>query len=661
MSFKFNWDPLTNDDHFYDRVTTLLTDALNKGKKPSILADKITVRELYLGEESPQLEILEVGDLADDRFQGIFKLTYHGNASITLATKIRANPLQVYAMSAPEFSLPKFQGSSQASLAIPLNLTLSDITLSGIIILVFSKAKGLTLVFRNDPLQSIRVTSTFDTLPGIARFLQTQIETQIRSLFREDLPAILHTLSHRWTPSGSLMLEKQRLQQQMEEQQQQQRHQQKQQQEASYNEDSPGSEQPPLSDIPSPEYMSQNAFKELNRNTDSVSFADINPDMPVFSPESMKKQHSLHASQLTLSLATHAIPETAYRTNLFLFDRNSSIIQSLQGPVDLDEIARIQSRSYFKNSHKKPKRRVINVGRKSAPEAAETKPATKSATAQSQVAEGVSANSKASTTNTASTTTTTTNTSTSSSIPKTLKPKSKQKKLTTEYENGDNINVKSIKSEKKIYNNNIINSEVSPVAFKHDKKNRGDSATTTTSTPSSSKPINPTSALRLEKPQVAFKEASSSSSKPKHKSVSLTASKTHSLSSNPTEQELGLEFATEKGSRNDATASKAGVDVNTPANDNTASASLFTSKWSVANTLSLLKNKSLKSVESSDEEGTDVAEDRSTTTTNKTNTILKQFGFNLSTLNNNNLLSQKHRQHSDDDSVEYPPPPAYVA
>lgn len=376
MSFKFNWDSFTNDDNFYDRVTTLLTDALNKGKNPSILADTIRVRELYLGDESPQLEILEVGDLADDRFRGIFKLTYNGNASITLATKIRANPLQVYAMSAPEFSLPQFKGSSQASLSIPLNLTLSDIKLSGIIILVFSKAKGLTLVFRNDPLESIRVTSTFDTLPGIARFLQTQIEKQIRSLFREDLPAILHKLSHRWTPSGSLMLEKQRLQQELEEKQAAAAA-------AALASNTSTNSNPDINinenHIPPPQNntmlqpssvfppgYSQDDLDDCNKDTsESVSFVDINPDQPVFSPENMKKLHSLYTSQLTLSLSAPTIPEAAYRTNLCLFDKSNSVIQNLQGDTDLNEIARIQSRNYFKSSHTKPKRRVIKVNRNS--------------------------------------------------------------------------------------------------------------------------------------------------------------------------------------------------------------------------------------------------------------------------------------------------------
>ena len=73
-------------------------------------------------------------------------------------------------------------------------MKLSDIKINGIGIIVFSKSKGLTLVFRNDPLDSIKVSSTFDTVQVLANFTK-QIENQIRDLFRETLPTLIHQLS----------------------------------------------------------------------------------------------------------------------------------------------------------------------------------------------------------------------------------------------------------------------------------------------------------------------------------------------------------------------------------------------------------------------------------------------------------------------------------
>lgn len=89
----------------------------------------------------------------------------------------------------------------RTGLTIPLQITLSNIKLSAFIVLVFSKQKGLTLVFRNDPLESLKVSSTFDSIPFVRDFLQKEIEGQLRILLMDELPAIIHRLSLRlWVP-----------------------------------------------------------------------------------------------------------------------------------------------------------------------------------------------------------------------------------------------------------------------------------------------------------------------------------------------------------------------------------------------------------------------------------------------------------------------------
>lgn len=193
MAFNFNWSPLIADT---DRVRDMLTTALNKSPKPPIIVDDILVNELNLGSTPPELEILEIGDLAEDRFRGIFKMSYRGDAYLTLKTRVQANPLNTYLSTKPSFASPQPLAAS-SSLTIPLQITLSDIRLSGFVILVFSKQKGITLVFRNDPLESLKVSSTFDAIPFVRDYLQKTIENQLRVLFMEDLPAIIHKLSLR--------------------------------------------------------------------------------------------------------------------------------------------------------------------------------------------------------------------------------------------------------------------------------------------------------------------------------------------------------------------------------------------------------------------------------------------------------------------------------
>ncbi|KAK8056534.1 mitochondrial distribution and morphology protein 34 [Apiospora rasikravindrae] len=200
MAFNFNWSPLTADEDFYQRARNLLTTALNKSPKPPIIVDDILVTELNLGSIPPELEILEIGDLAEDRFRGIFKMCYSGDAYLTLRTKVQANPLNTYLYAKPSFTSPQ-PVAAAAGLTIPLSITLSEIKLSACVILVFSKQKGLTLVFQDDPLESIKVSSTFDSIQFVRDYLQRTIEGQLRNLMMDELPAIIHRLSLQlWCP-----------------------------------------------------------------------------------------------------------------------------------------------------------------------------------------------------------------------------------------------------------------------------------------------------------------------------------------------------------------------------------------------------------------------------------------------------------------------------
>jgi distribution and morphology protein 34 len=69
MAFNFNWSPLSTDASFLPRAQELLTNALNRADpKPAIIVDDIIVNELNLGDVPPELEILEIGDLTEDKF-----------------------------------------------------------------------------------------------------------------------------------------------------------------------------------------------------------------------------------------------------------------------------------------------------------------------------------------------------------------------------------------------------------------------------------------------------------------------------------------------------------------------------------------------------------------------------------------------------------------
>ncbi|KAJ7228205.1 hypothetical protein GGX14DRAFT_412285 [Mycena pura] len=196
MSFTFRWPRFS--EQFHDDAIQMLNTALNKGNKPPIIADKIEVVELKMGTQPPEIEIRDIGDLTMDQFRGIFRLTYAGDAHLVLKTKVQANPLN---HKQPDIHLmtgsPGMLAAKEA-LVVPMLLRLSNFKLSSYVVLVVSKQKGITLVFKTDPLQSVDISSTFDSIEVIQKFIQREIEGQLRQMFREDLPGIIHRLSQQW-------------------------------------------------------------------------------------------------------------------------------------------------------------------------------------------------------------------------------------------------------------------------------------------------------------------------------------------------------------------------------------------------------------------------------------------------------------------------------
>ncbi|KAF9178868.1 ERMES complex subunit [Haplosporangium sp. Z 11] len=196
MAFRFQWPYFSEE--FIQEAKTMLTNALNKGNKPAVIVDHITVKELDMGTLPPELEMLEMGELSLERFRGIFKLTYNGDAHIVLQTKVQANPMNVKKTDNPSYTRRGILAADQP-LVVPMLLRISDFKLRGIIVLVVDQIKGITLVFKNDPLESVLVSSTFDSITPIQRFLQSEIEKQLRNLFQEDLPTAIHNLSQQFT------------------------------------------------------------------------------------------------------------------------------------------------------------------------------------------------------------------------------------------------------------------------------------------------------------------------------------------------------------------------------------------------------------------------------------------------------------------------------
>lgn len=159
---------------------------------------------------------------------------------------------------------------------------------------MFSRQKGLTLVFRNDPLESLKVSSTFDAIPFVRDYLQKEIESQLRTLLMDEVPVIIHKLSQRlWVPEYKEK-EDQELVQQLQD---------------------PATKEKPVDPLASPP---QDPVDVSGNTLDPSQIASLNLDSgsethALFSQKNLLRLGALTDSHKTLSLFTPGIRDAVFR------------------------------------------------------------------------------------------------------------------------------------------------------------------------------------------------------------------------------------------------------------------------------------------------------------------------------------------------------------
>ncbi|GJJ07279.1 hypothetical protein Clacol_001479 [Clathrus columnatus] len=200
LSFTFKWPQFSED--FLRDARAMLEAALNKGSKPPVIADKIEVVELEMGSQPPELDIREIGELTLEQFRGIFRLSYAGDAHIVLRTKVQVirkllprdalllmaifSFLQGESLKSQKNGHPRLKwiwgnACSPSTTSCPHASTFVSFHIEWICGPSRIKTKG-----------------TFDSIAVIQKYIQREIEGQLREMFREDLPGIIHRLSQRW-------------------------------------------------------------------------------------------------------------------------------------------------------------------------------------------------------------------------------------------------------------------------------------------------------------------------------------------------------------------------------------------------------------------------------------------------------------------------------
>jgi mitochondrial distribution and morphology protein 34 len=86
------------------------------------------------------LEILEITELFPDRFKGIFKFIYNGDATLTLHTKVQANPLStIHPFKKQTLNIKSRINLAAKPFLVPMDMSISNLQMKAIVVLVVDK------------------------------------------------------------------------------------------------------------------------------------------------------------------------------------------------------------------------------------------------------------------------------------------------------------------------------------------------------------------------------------------------------------------------------------------------------------------------------------------------------------------------------------------
>lgn len=188
--FKIEWPSLPRE--VVEQAREGLEKLLN-AKPPSgdIVKGKIYVTKLSLGSVAPSLEILELPDVSDTSFKGLFQLGYAGDIEITLRTRIQLNTLAANTRGySAEARHTLGVLAADRPFTMPTVISVKDLRLNGIVAVSVS-GPSVSVSFKNDILESVAVESTFDEFASARAKFQRAIEGALRAALETAVPKAL--------------------------------------------------------------------------------------------------------------------------------------------------------------------------------------------------------------------------------------------------------------------------------------------------------------------------------------------------------------------------------------------------------------------------------------------------------------------------------------
>jgi len=186
MSFFFNWLDLSALD-----LKSSINSILSSTTIPQ-LPQKVSISSLSLSHKAPKFEILDIIDLNEEKFKGLFKFNYDGGLNVVFNTDYEANAIKL--IDFDSFTKPSFVLADKSTI-LPVAFKIKNIKIDAILTVVYNGR--ITVVFNDDPFIDLDIETSLDEFLDEDLFQMIKQDTlnMITDMLKQDLPEMLHSLN----------------------------------------------------------------------------------------------------------------------------------------------------------------------------------------------------------------------------------------------------------------------------------------------------------------------------------------------------------------------------------------------------------------------------------------------------------------------------------
>lgn len=213
MSFEFPGWPRADSERtsINSFCQDLLQDAIDSATDlPNFLLGRIKIVEVDLGIVPPKVQIMDLSELSIDRVKGMAGVEYRGDGRVSIECCLLNNTENTHESSTfltswwpwSSSSSPPLVRITVSSLVIDalfnISVTLSDLEEEKQTI---GPNEGVSIAFLSDPLESVVISTSFDSIPIVNEMARNLVEHLIRWFLNEKLALEIWDMSRKMMKS----------------------------------------------------------------------------------------------------------------------------------------------------------------------------------------------------------------------------------------------------------------------------------------------------------------------------------------------------------------------------------------------------------------------------------------------------------------------------